>query len=37
MIKQITIIGPGLLGASLAMAVHHEKIASKVVLWEEIK
>lgn len=33
MFKQITIIGPGLLGASLAMAVHSKKLAKKIVLW----
>jgi cyclohexadieny/prephenate dehydrogenase len=33
MIEQITILGPGLLGASLAMAVKQRGIAAKVVTW----
>lgn len=33
MFQQITIIGPGLLGASLAMAVSQHALAKKVVIW----
>ena len=33
MFRQITIIGPGLLGASLAMAIRRHKLATKIVIW----
>jgi prephenate dehydrogenase len=33
MIEQITILGPGLLGASLAMAVKENRLATRVVTW----
>ena len=33
MFRQITIIGPGLLGASLAMAVRQNSSATKIVVW----
>ena len=33
MYKSISIIGPGLLGASIAMSVHQKKLAKEIHLW----
>ena len=33
MFKQVTIIGPGLLGASLILAVKKKQLAEKIVVW----
>ncbi len=33
MFRQLTILGPGLLGGSVGMAVRHRKLAERVVVW----
>ena len=33
MFKQVTIMGPGLLGASLVLAVKKKLLAEKIVVW----
>ncbi|MDG1326135.1 MAG: prephenate dehydrogenase [Opitutales bacterium] len=37
MFKQISILGSGLLGASLAMSIHHAKIAQSIIIWARRK
>jgi len=37
MFEQITILGSGLLGASLAMSIHHAKIAQSITIWARRK
>lgn len=33
MLRQLTILGPGLLGGSIGLAVRHRRLAGKVVVW----
>lgn len=33
MLRQLTILGPGLLGGSIGLAVRHHKLAERVVIW----
>ena len=33
MFKQVTIMGPGLLGASLVMAIREKSLAENIVIW----
>jgi len=37
MFQQVTILGPGLLGASLAMAIKENSLAQKIVIWDQNK